>query len=130
MARGTGIPVTPESGQISCVAGRRPAEPNRAQAGQRSASSGPGSAACWRSGVTAYAVTAPLYHAGASHPVWGLYPASAPLLIIGLLGAATAAARHDWPMAGTCLAVAIVAAAAAAGPRRIAAPPCRGSCPG
>ena len=65
--------------------------------------------------VAAYAVTAPLYHAGASHPVWGLYPASAPLLIIGLVGAATAAARRDWPMAGICLAIAIVAAAAGFG---------------
>ena len=65
--------------------------------------------------VAAYAVTAPLYHAGASHPLWVLYPASAPLMIIGLIGAATAAARHDWPMAGTTLAVAIVAAAAGFG---------------
>ena len=49
--------------------------------------------------VVAYTVTAPLYHAGASHPVWGLYPASAPLLIVGLVGAATAAARTTgrWP---------------------------------
>ncbi len=65
--------------------------------------------------IAAYAFTAPLYHAAASYPVWGLYPASAPLLIIGLLAAATAAARHDWPMAGICLAVAIVAAAAGFG---------------
>jgi hypothetical protein len=65
--------------------------------------------------IAAYAFTAPLYHAAASYPVWGLYPASAPLLIIGLLAAATAAARHDWPMAGTSLAVAIVAAAAGFG---------------
>src|SRR5713101_8071755 len=35
--------------------------------------------------VAAYAVTAPLYHASASHPVWALYPASAPLIMgIGL----------------------------------------------
>ena len=65
--------------------------------------------------IAAYAFTAPLYHAAASHPIWGLYPASAPLLIIGLLAAATAAARHDWPMAGTSLAIAIVAAAAGFG---------------
>ncbi len=65
--------------------------------------------------VAAYAVIAPLYHAGASHPVWGLYPASAPLLIVGLAGAAAGAARHDWLMAGGCLAVVIVAAAAGFG---------------
>ncbi len=65
--------------------------------------------------AAAYAFTAPLYHAGASHPVWGLYPANAPLLIIGLVAAATAAVRKDWPTAGTTLAIAIVAAAAAFG---------------
>jgi hypothetical protein len=65
--------------------------------------------------IVAYAVTVPLYHATTGHPVWGLYPASAPLLIVGLAGAATAAARRDWPMTGTCLAIAIVAAAAGFG---------------
>ena len=39
--------------------------------------------------VAAYAFTAPLYHASASHPVWALYPASAPLMIVGVAGAAT-----------------------------------------
>jgi len=29
--------------------------------------------------AAAYTVTVPLYHARASHPVWALYPASAPL---------------------------------------------------
>ncbi len=54
-----------------------------------------------------------LYHAGASKAiVFGLYPATAPLLIVGLAGAA---GREDWPMTGTTLALAIVAAAAAFG---------------
>jgi hypothetical protein len=65
--------------------------------------------------VAAYAVTAPLYHAGASHPVWALYPASAPLMIIGLVGAATAALRKDWLAAGVTLAIAIIAAVAGFG---------------
>jgi hypothetical protein len=65
--------------------------------------------------IAAYAFTTPLYHAAASHPVWGLYPASAPLLFIGLLGAVTAAAIRDWRMAGITLAVALVAAAAGFG---------------
>jgi hypothetical protein len=65
--------------------------------------------------LVAYAVTAPLYHAGASHPVWGLYPASAPLLIIGLAGAAIAAALRYWTIAGILLAMAVVAAAAGFG---------------
>jgi hypothetical protein len=65
--------------------------------------------------AAAYAVAAPLYHAGASYPVWGLYPASAPLLIIGLAGAAIAWVWHYWPMADTYLAVAAAAAAAGFG---------------
>jgi hypothetical protein len=65
--------------------------------------------------VAAFAFTLPLYHASASHPVWALYPASAPLMIVGLAGAATSAARRDWPAAGTTLAIAITAAAAGFG---------------
>jgi hypothetical protein len=65
--------------------------------------------------VAAYAVIVSLYHAGASQPVWGLYPASAPLLIVGLVCSAAAAARHDRLMAGACLAVAVVSAAAGFG---------------
>jgi hypothetical protein len=65
--------------------------------------------------AAAYAVMAPLYHSGTSHPVWGLYPASVPWLIVGLIGAAVATARRDWLRAGTCLAIALVAAAAGFG---------------
>ena len=65
--------------------------------------------------IIGYAVTAPLYHAGVSHPVWGLYPASAPLLFIGLAGAAAAAAFRYRLLAGTLLAIAVVAAAAGFG---------------
>jgi len=36
--------------------------------------------------IIGYAATAPHYHAGVSHPVWGLYPVSAPLLIIAAAG--------------------------------------------
>jgi len=67
--------------------------------------------------IIGYAVTAPLYHAGVSHPVWGLYPASAPLLIIGLAGATAGAAFRYWPLAAACLGIAVTAAAAGlAGP--------------
>ena len=69
-------------------------------------------AAAW---IIGYATTAPLYHAAVSHPVWGLYPASAPLLIIGLAAAAVAATLRYWPLAGTLLAIAVVAAAAGFG---------------
>jgi hypothetical protein len=65
--------------------------------------------------IVAFAVTVPLYHAHAHYPVWGLYPANAPLLIVGVVGAAAAAACRYWPMAGITLAVAVVAAVAGFG---------------
>jgi hypothetical protein len=65
--------------------------------------------------IIGYASTAPLYHARVSHPVWGLYPASAPLLIIGLASAAVAAAFRYWPLASTSLAIAAAAAVAGFG---------------
>jgi len=67
--------------------------------------------------IIGYAVTVSLYHAGVSHPVWGLYPASAPLLIIGLAGAAIGAAFRYWPLAAILLAIAVVGTVAGfAGP--------------
>jgi hypothetical protein len=69
-------------------------------------------AAAW---IIGYGITAPLYHAGFGHPVWGLYPASAPLLIIGPAGAAAATAFRYWPLAGTCLAITVTAAVAGFG---------------
>jgi hypothetical protein len=69
-------------------------------------------AAVW---IIAYALTAHLYHAQASIPAWGLYPASEPLLIAGLVAAAAAAALRLWPMAGVGLAIAGVAAVAGFG---------------
>ena len=65
--------------------------------------------------IIAYAVTAPLYHAGANSPVWGLYPASAPLMFVCLIGAATAIALHDRPLVGILLTIAVIAAAAGFG---------------
>lgn len=62
--------------------------------------------------IAAYAFMAPLYQASESHSTWGVYPSSAPMLVVGLFGALTAAARRDWHMSGACLAVAVVAAAA------------------
>ncbi len=69
-------------------------------------------AAAW---IIGYLATAPLYHAGIGHPAWGLYPASAPLLIIGLAGAGVAAAFRYWPLGIACLAIAAAAAAAGFG---------------
>ncbi|HUD37640.1 MAG TPA: hypothetical protein VMR14_12115 [Streptosporangiaceae bacterium] len=65
--------------------------------------------------VIAFAVTAPLYHASASHPTWGLYPANAPLMIVGLVAAGTAALIKDWQIVCTMLAIAIAATVAGFG---------------
>ena len=66
--------------------------------------------------ASVYLFMGALYHAGASHAiVYGLYPATAPLMIVGLVAAANFAGREDWLMTGTCLAMAIVAAVAAFG---------------
>jgi hypothetical protein len=65
--------------------------------------------------IVAYAVTAPLYHAGPGVPVWGLYPASAPLLFIGVFGTAIAAACRYWKMTVIIGTIALVAAIAGFG---------------
>lgn len=59
-----------------------------------------------------------LLHAGASHAiVYGLYPATMPLIVVGGVVAGLAAARADWPVLGTAAAVVAVGAGAAfAGP--------------
>ena len=70
----------------------------------------------WRAAwITGYATTVPLYHAGASHPVWGLYPASAPLLII-YLGQRKLSRRPSGTGRRPVARLAIAVAAAAAGP--------------
>ena len=66
--------------------------------------------------VLVYIWEAAFYKTGASI-VYGVYPATAPFLIVGLAAAAWAAGRGDWPLTATCLGVAIVAAfAGLAGP--------------
>jgi len=65
--------------------------------------------------VAGYAVTVPVFHTGATHPVWGLYQASAPLLVVGLVGGVIAAALRYWPAVGALLAIAVVAVAAGFG---------------
>lgn len=65
--------------------------------------------------VVAYAVTAPLFHGTVGHPVWGWYPASAPFLIVGLVGAVSALALRGRLMAGICLAIGLLAVGAGFG---------------
>jgi hypothetical protein len=68
--------------------------------------------------IAVYVFMGALYHAGASKAiVYGLYPATAPLLILGLVGAALTATYEDWRAFGAALTVAVVAAGSAyAGP--------------
>jgi hypothetical protein len=69
--------------------------------------------------VAAYVFMGALHAAGASNAiVYGLYPATGPLMIVGLASAAWAAAREDWRQLGTSLGVAMVAMLSAfGGPR-------------
>ncbi len=59
-----------------------------------------------------------LLHDGASHAiVYGVFPAAAPLLVVGATYAGIAAARVDWPIFGVALAVVAVGVGASfAGP--------------
>jgi hypothetical protein len=68
--------------------------------------------------VAVYVFQGALYHAGASHAiVYGIYPAAAPILILGGAAAAHAAAQENWRVLGFALAgVALAAGASFAGP--------------
>src|SRR6516162_10105028 len=68
-------------------------------------------AAAW---ILVYVFMGALDHAGASHAiVYGIYPATAPLIMLGLVGAALAQARADWPIFSGTLTVAVIATIAA-----------------
>jgi hypothetical protein len=68
--------------------------------------------------IAVYVFQGALLHAGASHAiVYGIYPAAAPLIIVGSAAAAHAAARANWRDVGFALAaVALAAIGAYAGP--------------
>lgn len=68
--------------------------------------------------IAVYVFQGALSHAGASHAiVYGVYPATGPLMIVGLVGAALASGKQDWPAFGAALTVAVVATGGAfAGP--------------
>jgi hypothetical protein len=65
-----------------------------------------------------YVFQGALHHAGASHAiVYGIYPAVAPLIIVGSAAAAHTAAREDWRSVSFAIAAVVLAALAAfAGP--------------
>ena len=68
-----------------------------------------------------YVFQGALHHAGASHAiVYGIYPAAAPIIILGGAAAAHAAARENWRVLGFALAgVALAAVGAFAGPAAV-----------
>jgi hypothetical protein len=68
-----------------------------------------------------YVFQGALHHAGASHAiVYGIYPAAAPIIILGGAAAAHAAARENWRVLGFALAgVALAALGAFAGPAAV-----------
>jgi len=68
--------------------------------------------------VVVYVFQGALHHAGASDAiVYGIYPAAAPLIIVGGAAATYSAAHENWPWVGFALAaVALAAGAAFAGP--------------
>jgi len=72
-------------------------------------------AAAW---IAVYVFQGALEHSGVSHAVaYGVYPATAPLVIVGLVGAALAQGRSQWPTCAAALTVAVVATGGAfAGP--------------
>jgi hypothetical protein len=68
--------------------------------------------------ISVYVFQGALHHAGASHAiVYGIYPAAAPLIIVGSAAATYMAAQANWPWVGYALAaVALAAIGAFAGP--------------
>ena len=68
--------------------------------------------------IAVYVFQGALHHAGASHAiVYGIYPAAAPLIIVGSAAAAHTAAKENWRWLGFSLAaVAIGAIGSFAGP--------------
>ncbi len=68
--------------------------------------------------IAVYVFQGALHHAGASHAiVYGIYPAAAPLIIVGSAAATYTAAKQNWSWLGYALAaVAIAAIGAYAGP--------------
>lgn len=61
--------------------------------------------------ITVYVFQGALHHAGASHAiVYGIYPAAAPIIIVGSAAAAYNVAKENWPWAGFAVAAVTLAA--------------------
>jgi hypothetical protein len=68
-----------------------------------------------------YVFQGALHHAGASHAiVYGIYPAAAPLIVVGSAAAAYEAAQENWEWTGfACAAVVLAGLAAYTGPATV-----------
>jgi hypothetical protein len=61
--------------------------------------------------ISVYVFQGALHHAGASNAiVYGIYPAAAPLIIVGGAAAAYSAAKENWPWAVFALAAVVIGA--------------------
>jgi len=71
--------------------------------------------------VFVYVFQGALHHAGASHAIaYGIYPAAAPLIIVGSAAAAYEAAKENWEWSGfACAAVILAGLAAYTGPATV-----------
>jgi hypothetical protein len=71
--------------------------------------------------IAVYVIMGALAHAGASDGVvYGVYVATATMLVLGTFGAARSAIREDWQQLGLSIAIVLVAAGSAfAGPRGV-----------
>ncbi len=64
--------------------------------------------------IMVYVFQGALYHAGASHAIaYGIYPAAAPVIVVGSAAAAHQAAHENWEWAGFAGAAVILASVAA-----------------
>jgi hypothetical protein len=71
--------------------------------------------------TSVYVFQGALHHAGAGHAIaYGIYPAVAPLIIVGSAAAAHTAAREDWRSASFAIAAVVLGAGAAfSGPNSV-----------
>ena len=71
--------------------------------------------------TSVYVFQGALHHAGASHAIaYGIYPAAAPLIVVGSAAAAYEAAKENWEWSGfACAAVVLACAGAFTGPATV-----------
>ncbi len=105
-------------GVLVAVVTRRATSGVSGRSSQRRRGQGAAFAVAW---VFVYVFQGALHHAGASHAiVYGIYPAAAPLIVIGSAAAAFEAAEENWEWTGfACAAVILAGLAAYTGPATV-----------